>query len=61
MSHLWISVAIDAEATHRAWAAEVARELREVADRIEGATGATRILVNWPNLEGWAATSPGPT
>ena len=59
-SHLWISVTIDAEETHRVWAADVAGKLREVADQIEGATGPTRILVNWPDLEAWPAPAPAP-
>jgi hypothetical protein len=61
MSHLKIDVAIDLEATHRVWSADVARKLREVADQIEGATGATGIKVDWPDLESWPVPySPPP-
>lgn len=55
MSHLRVDVAIDVEETHRIWAPDIARKLREVADQIEGATGATEIRVDWPDLEGWPA------
>jgi hypothetical protein len=60
MSHLNIDVAIDLEATHRVWAGDVARKLREVADQIEGATGATEIKVDWPDLEAWPVPAPRP-
>ena len=53
MSYLEIDVAIDFEATHAVWAADVARKLRAVADEVEHAAGAIRVKVEWPDLEGW--------
>lgn len=53
MSHLQIDVEIDAEATRAVWAVDIARKLRAVAAEVEGAAGAVRVKVDWPDLEGW--------
>lgn len=60
MSHLKVDVAIDFERTHRVWARDIARKLREVADTIEGATGATEVKIDWPDLDAWPPSAPPP-
>lgn len=65
MSHLTIDVVIDREATHRVWAADIARKLRAVAAEVEGAPGVMFAKVDWPDLEAWPEpwqprSRPGP-
>ena len=65
MSQLVIIVAIDGEATHRVWAADIARKLRAVAVEVEGAGAPITIHVDWPDLEAWPEpwqprSRPGP-
>lgn len=55
MSHLRLDVAIDLEQTQRVWTPVIVRLLREVADQLEGAGGATSIKAEWPDLEAWHA------